>query len=85
MTHNVADLGASSSIRLNSDVEDTNINPPGAEITNDDADGYDMFADDDDINAKPSSDSSNMVSGSNSSGCKLVAYLSSKLETSFLR
>ncbi|XP_065864642.1 uncharacterized protein [Euphorbia lathyris] len=67
---NVTDLGASSSILSNSDVGVSNPNAPAAETSNNDADGFDMFGDDDDDKtvAKPSSESSTLASGSHSSG-----------------
>ncbi|XP_048227918.1 SUPPRESSOR OF ABI3-5 [Ricinus communis] len=65
----VTDLGATSSKLSNSVLGASNTNLSTAETTSNGADEYDMFADDDDnAIARPSSDGSNLVSDSNSSG-----------------
>ncbi|KAG8651680.1 RNA-binding protein 10 [Manihot esculenta] len=69
LSSDVIDHGAGSSILSNADVGASSTNVSAGETSHNDADAYDMFADDDDnAIAGPSSDTNNLVSGPNSNG-----------------
>ncbi|KAJ9162696.1 hypothetical protein P3X46_022452 [Hevea brasiliensis] len=69
LSSDITDHGAGSSILSNADVGGSNTNVSAGHTSHNDADAYDMFADDDDnATAGPSSNSSNLVSGPSSNG-----------------
>lgn len=69
LSSDIIDHGAGSSILSNADVGAPSTNVSAGETSHNDADAYDMFADDDDnAIAGPSFDTNNLVSGPNSNG-----------------